>query len=168
MAAAKFHVEVHGDVAVLVQEGAPLFDETTKALAAVIATSLEIGSKKIIIDTRLSDLVNYYNFVVRHAELLPAIGLDGSFRSAIVGLPEQVPVMDFSRRQSRLDRAALRGPGGSQAMAAQLNSGTTVEVPSPPRVQRSPGLAPARCGNRELVEAAGIDVRTHPHATRRR
>jgi hypothetical protein len=27
-------------------------------------------------------------------------------------------------------------------MAAQLNSGTTVEVPSPPRVQRSPGLAP--------------------------
>jgi hypothetical protein len=95
MAAAKFHVEVHGDVAVLVQEGAPLFDETTKALAAVIATSLEIGSKKIIIDTRLSDLVNYYNFVVRHAELLPTIGLDGSFRSAIVGLPEQVPVMDF-------------------------------------------------------------------------
>ena len=48
MAAAKFHVEVHGDVAVLVQEGAPLFDETTKALATVIATSLEIGSKKII------------------------------------------------------------------------------------------------------------------------
>lgn len=95
MAAAKFHVEVHGDVAVLVQEGAPLFDETTKALATVIATSLEIGSKKIIIDTRLSDLVNYYNFVVRHAELLPTIGLDGSFRSAIVGLPEQVPVMDF-------------------------------------------------------------------------
>jgi hypothetical protein len=95
MAAAKFHVEVHGDVAVLVQEGAPLFDETTKALAAVIATSLEIRSKKIIIDARLSDLVNYYNYVVRHAELLPAIGLDGSFRSAIVGLPEQVPVMDF-------------------------------------------------------------------------
>jgi hypothetical protein len=95
MAAAKFHVELHGDVAVLVQEGAPLFDETTKALAAVIATSLEAGGKKIIIDARLSDLVNYYNYVVRHAELLPAIGMDSSFRSAIVGLPEQIPVMDF-------------------------------------------------------------------------
>lgn len=95
MAAARFHVEVHGDVAVLVQEGAPLFEETTRALAAVIAASVEIGSKKIIIDARLSDLVNYYNYVVRHAELLPTIGFDGTFRSALVGLPEQVPVMDF-------------------------------------------------------------------------
>ena len=33
--------------------------------------------------------------VVRHAELLPAIGFDGTFRSALVGLPDQVPVMDF-------------------------------------------------------------------------
>lgn len=95
MAAARFHVEVHGDVAVLVQEGAPLFEETTEALAAVIAASLEIGSRKIIIDARLSDLVNYYNYVVRHAELLPAIGFDATFKSALVGLPEHVPVMDF-------------------------------------------------------------------------
>lgn len=95
MAAARFRVEVRGDVAVLVQEGAPLFDETSKALAAVIAAALEIGSKKIVIDARLSDLVNYYNYVVRHAELLPTIGFDGSFRSAIVGSPEQVDVMDF-------------------------------------------------------------------------
>jgi len=95
MAAARFRVEIRDDIAVLVQEGAPLFDETTKALAAVIAASLEIGSKKIIIDARLSDLVNYYNYVVRHAELLPAIGFDRSFRSAIVGLPDQVDVMDF-------------------------------------------------------------------------
>jgi hypothetical protein len=93
--AAKFHVEVHGDIAVLVQEGAPLFEETTEALAAVIGASIEIGSRKIIIDARLSDLVNYYNYVVRHAELLPTIGFDDTFRSALVGLPEQVPVMDF-------------------------------------------------------------------------
>jgi hypothetical protein len=93
--AARFHVEVRGDIAVLVQEGAPLFEETSRSLAAVIATALEIGSKKIIIDARLSDLVNYYNYVVRHAELLPTIGFDGSFRSAIVGLPEQIDVMDF-------------------------------------------------------------------------
>ena len=95
MAAARFRVEIRGDIAVLVQEGAPLFDETTRALAAVIAASLELGSRKIIIDARLSDLVNYYNYVVRHAELLPTIGFDGSFRSAIVGLPQQVDVMDF-------------------------------------------------------------------------
>ena len=93
--AAKFRVEVRGDVAVLVQEGAPLFDETTQSLAAVVATALEIGSKKIIIDARLSDLANYYTFVVRHAELLPLMGFDSSFRSALVGLPEQLFVMDF-------------------------------------------------------------------------
>jgi hypothetical protein len=95
MAAAKFHVEVRGDVAVLVQEGAPLFEETSKSLAAVIATALQIGSKKIVVDARLSDLANYYNFVVRHAELIPLLGFDSTFRSAIVGLPGQVYVMDF-------------------------------------------------------------------------
>jgi hypothetical protein len=58
MAAAKFRVEVRGDVAVLVQEGSPLFEETTKSLAAVIGTALQIGSKKIIVDARLSDLAN--------------------------------------------------------------------------------------------------------------
>jgi len=93
--AAKFHVEVRGDVAVLVQEGAPLFEETSKSLAAVIATAVQIGSKKVIVDARLSDLANYYNFVVRHAELIPLMGFDSSFRSAIVGLPGQVYVMDF-------------------------------------------------------------------------
>ena len=93
--AAKFRVDVRGDVAVLVQEGAPLFDETTTSLAAVIATSLDIGSKKIVVDARLSDLANYYGYVVRHAELLTSMGFDSSFRSAIVGLPEQVYVMDF-------------------------------------------------------------------------
>jgi hypothetical protein len=95
MAAAKFHVEVRGDVAVLVQEGAPLFDETTESLTAVIKTAAKIGSKKIIVDARLSDLANYYSYVVRHAELLSLMGFDSAFRSAIVGLPEQVYVMDF-------------------------------------------------------------------------
>jgi hypothetical protein len=93
--AAKFRVEVRGDVAVLVQEGAPLFEETTQSLRAVITAALKIGSKKVIIDARLSDLANYYAFVVRHAELLPQMGFDTRVRSAIVGLPEQVYVMDF-------------------------------------------------------------------------
>jgi hypothetical protein len=93
--AAKFRIEIRGDVAVLVQEGAPLFEETTKSLTAVIAAALEIGSKKIVIDARLSDLANYYAFVVRHAELIPQFGFDSSFRAAIVGLQEQVYVMDF-------------------------------------------------------------------------
>ena len=93
--AAKFHVEVHGDVAVLVQEGAPLFDETTQSLAAVVETALKIGSNKIVVDARLSDLANYYSYVVRHAEVLSLMGFDSRFRSAIVGLPEQAFVMDF-------------------------------------------------------------------------
>jgi hypothetical protein len=95
VATAKFRVDVRGDVAVLVQEGAPVFEETTESLLAVIGTALKIGSKKIIIDARLSDLANYYSYVVRHAELIASIGFDSSFRSAIVGLPEQVYVMDF-------------------------------------------------------------------------
>ena len=95
MAAAKFHVEVRGDVAVLVQEGAPLFDETTESLTAVVETALKIGSNKIVVDTRLSDLANYYAYVVRHAEVLSLMGFDSRFRSAIVGLPEQAFVMDF-------------------------------------------------------------------------
>jgi hypothetical protein len=95
MAAAKFHVEVRGDVAVLVQEGAPLFDETTQSLTAVIETAVKVGSNKIIVDARLSDLANYYSYVVRHAEVLSAMGFDTKFRSAIVGLPEQAFVMDF-------------------------------------------------------------------------
>ena len=95
MAAAKYRVEVRGDVAVLVQEGAPLFDETTTSLAAVVATALDIGSKKIVVDARLSDLADYYGYVVRHAELLASMGFDNSFRSAIVGLPEHLYVMDY-------------------------------------------------------------------------
>ena len=95
MAAAKFRVDIRGDVAVLVPEGAPLFEETSESLAAVITTALKIGSKKVIVDARLSDLANYYSFVVRHAELIPLMGFDSSFRSAIVGLPEQTFVMDF-------------------------------------------------------------------------
>lgn len=95
MVAAKFHVEIRGDVAVLVQEGAPVFEETTKALAAVVEAAVKIGSNKIIVDARLSDLANYYSYVVRHAEVLSAMGFDTKFRSAIVGLPEQAFVMDF-------------------------------------------------------------------------
>jgi hypothetical protein len=95
MAPARFRIEIHDDIVVLVQEGAPLFEETTRSLAALVGAALEAGSKKVIIDARLSDLVNYYDYVVRHAELLPTLGFDASFRSAIVGLPEQVPVMDF-------------------------------------------------------------------------
>jgi hypothetical protein len=95
MAAAKFHVEVRGDVAVLIQEGAPLFDETTRALAAVVEAAVKAGSNKIIVDARLSDLANYYSYVVRHAEVLSMMGFDTKFRSAIVGLPEQAFVMDF-------------------------------------------------------------------------
>ena len=92
--AARFHVEIRGDVAVLVQEGAPLFDETTQSLTAVVEAALKIGSNKIIVDTRLSDLANY-SYVVRHAEVLSLMGFDSRFRSAIVGLPEQAFVMDF-------------------------------------------------------------------------
>jgi hypothetical protein len=110
MAASRFRVDVRGDVAVLVQEGAPLFDETTKALGAVIATALQIGSKKIIVDARLSDLANYYAYVVRHAELLPLIGFDSSFRSAIVGVPRAGLCDGFHRvrrPKSGLGRAAV-------------------------------------------------------------
>ena len=57
--------------------------------------SRRCSSNKIVIDARLSDLANYYSYVIRHAEVLSVMGFDSKFRSAIAGLPDQAFVMDF-------------------------------------------------------------------------
>ena len=88
-------IEVRDDVAVLVQEGVPDFGKTDQALAAAIATAVDLRSKKLLFDVRGADLANYYSYIVRHAESALAMGLDGSFRLAILGTPEQDNVMAF-------------------------------------------------------------------------
>lgn len=94
---AEFRVELRGDVVVVLEHGAPGFEDTNKALAAAIRTARE-GGRKILFDHRLADLSNYYSYIVRHAEAAPGMGLDSTFRIALVGLPEQDDVLSFMVR----------------------------------------------------------------------
>ena len=90
-----FHVEVRGDVVVVVRKGAPRFEDTQKAMAAAVAAARDAGAKKILFDVRLADLANFYSYIVRDVNLDPLLGLDTSFRICVVGLREQANVMSF-------------------------------------------------------------------------
>lgn len=92
---AEFHVELRGDVVVVVRKGAPLFEDTQKAAAAATAAARDAETKKILFDVRLADLTNFYSYIVRNVNLDPLLGLDTSFRICIVGSREQMDVMSF-------------------------------------------------------------------------
>jgi hypothetical protein len=94
MAAARFAVQIRGDVVVVVGQGAPEFQEANNALADAIAAPGK-HSKKILFDHRLVDLSNYYGFIVRHAEVAPALGLDSTFRIAHLGTRVQDEVLSY-------------------------------------------------------------------------
>ncbi len=89
-----FDVQVRGDIVIVVGMGVPAFDEASNALASAIAEA-RVLKKKILFDHRLLDLSNYYGYIVRHAEMAPYMGLDGTFRMAHVGTPSQDEVMSF-------------------------------------------------------------------------
>jgi hypothetical protein len=93
--AARFDIEMRDDVVVVHEEGTLRFEETQQALADAIEAALEGGTRKILFDHRRVDLANYYSHIVRHADLAPGLGLDASFRIALVGLPEQDDVLSF-------------------------------------------------------------------------
>jgi hypothetical protein len=92
---AEFHVEVRGDVVVIVRKGAPLFEDTQSAMAAAVAAARDAGTKKILFDVRLADLANFYSYIVRDVNLDPLLGLDTGFRICVVGSREQKDVMSF-------------------------------------------------------------------------
>jgi hypothetical protein len=92
---AEFHVEVRGDVVVIVRKGAPLFEDTQRAMAAAVAAARDAGTKKILFDVRLADLANFYSYIVRDVNLDPLLGLDTGFRICVVGSREQEGVMSF-------------------------------------------------------------------------
>jgi hypothetical protein len=92
---AEFDVELRGDVVAVVRKGAPLFEDTQKAVAAAVAAAREVGSKKILFDVRLADLTNFYSYIVRDVDLDPLLGLDTDFSICVVGSREQVEVMSF-------------------------------------------------------------------------
>lgn len=92
--AAEFRIEIRGDVVIVLEKGAPLFEDTARALGDAIRAARDSG-KKILFDHRLADLSNYYSYIVRHAEAAQLIGLDNTFRIALVGLPEQDDVLSF-------------------------------------------------------------------------
>lgn len=92
---AEFLIEIRGDVVVVVRRGAPLFEDTQRAVAAAVAAARDAGTKKILFDVRLADLTNFYSYIVRDVNLDPLVGLDTSFRICVVGSREQVDVMSF-------------------------------------------------------------------------
>jgi hypothetical protein len=92
---AEFHVELRSDVVVVVRKGAPLFEDTQKAVAAALAAARDAGTKKILFDVRLADLTNFYSYIVRDVNLDPLLGLNTSFRICVVGTREQADVMSF-------------------------------------------------------------------------
>ena len=92
---AEFDIELRGDVVVVVRKGAPQFEDTQLAMAAAVAAARDAGTKKILFDVRLADLVNFYSYIVRDVNLDPLLGLDTSFVICVVGTREQVDVMSF-------------------------------------------------------------------------
>jgi hypothetical protein len=86
--------QVLRDVVVVLETGTPEFEESSKALAEAIKAARKHG-RKILFDHRLVDLSNYYGFIVRHAEMAPAMGLDDTFRIAHLGAPHQDDVLGF-------------------------------------------------------------------------
>lgn len=93
--AAELHVELRGDVVVVVRKGAPLFEDTQKAMATALAAARDAGTRRILFDVRLADLTNFYSYIVRDVDLDPLLGLDTSFRIGVVGTREQEHVMSF-------------------------------------------------------------------------
>jgi hypothetical protein len=90
-----FDIEVRDDVVVVLRKGAPVFEDTQKAMAAAVAAARDAGTKKILFDVRLADLANFYSYIVRDVKLDPLLGLDTSFLICVVGMREQVDVMSF-------------------------------------------------------------------------
>ena len=66
---AELHVEVRGDVVVIVRKGVPLFEDTQTAMAAAVAAARDVGTKKLLFDVRLADLANFYSYIVRAVNL---------------------------------------------------------------------------------------------------
>jgi hypothetical protein len=92
---AEFELELRGDVVVVVRKGAPLFEDTQKAMAAAVEAARRAQTRKILFDVRLADLTNFYSYIVRDVDLDPSLGLDTSYRLCVVGSREQVEVMSF-------------------------------------------------------------------------
>jgi hypothetical protein len=92
---AELHVEVRGDVVLVVRKGAPLFEDTQTAVASALAAARDVGTKKILFDVRLADLTNFYSYIVRAANLDPLPELATGFRICLVGSREQAAVIAF-------------------------------------------------------------------------
>jgi hypothetical protein len=62
---AEFELELRGDVVVVVRKGAPLFEDTQKAMAAAVEAARRAQTRKILFDVRLADLTEVMSFIVR-------------------------------------------------------------------------------------------------------
>jgi hypothetical protein len=89
-----YQIRLVGGVVVVTEQGLALFEDVEQALAAAISAARDSG-KKILFDHRLADVANYYGYIVRHAETAMRIGLDNTFRVALLGTPDQDDVLSF-------------------------------------------------------------------------
>ena len=89
-----FRITLRGDVVVVTEQGLARFEDVEQALVAAISAAGDSG-KKILFDHRLADISNYYGYIVRHAETALRIGLDATFRVALLGTPEQDDILSF-------------------------------------------------------------------------
>lgn len=90
-----FNIHLEDDVVIVTHVGYLQFDQTNKALAGTVEAAQRGRIKRVLIDHRQADTSNYYNYIVRHAEVAPHLGLDESYKLAFLGLPSQVGVLDF-------------------------------------------------------------------------
>lgn len=92
---ANFHVRVHEGVVVVTHVGNLHFEDTNRSIAAAVEAARTTGSKIVLFNLTGAQLSNYYSYSVRHAELAPKLGLDTTYRIAIVGIAAADDILSF-------------------------------------------------------------------------
>lgn len=69
----------------VVYRGKAEYDITRNMLREVVQLALTTKTERVLFDMRQSDSSGYYISTIRHAEEAPSLGIDRSFRMALLG-----------------------------------------------------------------------------------
>lgn len=92
---AGFHVRVHEGVVVVTHVGDLQFEDASQSIVAAAEAARTAGSKLVLFNLTRAELPSYYSYSVRQAELAPKLGLDTSYRIAIVGVSAADDMLSF-------------------------------------------------------------------------
>lgn len=81
-------VSVQAGIVRATYRGDMAYDATTDMLRTVGALASEHGSERLLFDLREANYQDYHLAIIRHAEEGPALGIDRSFRIALLGSVE--------------------------------------------------------------------------------